>query len=300
MADPRDPPQQRRRQKTIRVVRPSRSSVIAAVAAIAITVFAVGVPFAGDGPKKVFELKDGTDIVGTVIDEGETHYLVRTGDGTNVRVSYESVLRVTTLGATASDATDKKSPGGEPTPRQPVVQPKQVQVRAGTFKMGCYEATTYFDYPCDAWEGPVHSVTLTRDFLMTKSEITQGQYEALVGSNPSRFKSCGADCPVENVTFAEAVRFADLLSADHGLEPCGSGENPYECEGWRLPTEAEWEFAARAGQSYYCSGSEDCNEVAWFHPDANKQTHPVCTKAANGFGLCDMSGNVWEWVWDRY
>jgi formylglycine-generating enzyme required for sulfatase activity len=74
----------------------------------------------------------------------------------------------------------------------------------------------------------------------------------------------------------------------------------YDCEGWRLPTEAEWEHAARGGESYAYAGSNTLEDVGWYSGNSGYETHEVCTLAANGYGLCDLSGNVWEWTWDWY
>ncbi len=173
-----------------------------------------------------------------------------------------------------------------------------VAITAGTFEMGSD------DY------GPVHTVTLTRDFWIGQTEVTQAQYLAGTGASPSYFPSCGSTCPVEQVSWEDAAVYANALSAAEGLEQCytatGSdlaaslGGDPYACEGYRLPTEAEWEYAARGGESYEYSGSETAGDVAWTTENSGFTTHPVAGKAANAFGLYDMSGNVREWNNDWY
>ena len=173
-----------------------------------------------------------------------------------------------------------------------------IAITAGTFEMGSA------DY------GPVHTVTLTHDFWMGQTEVTQAEYLAGTGASPSGFSSCGSTCPVEQVSWEDAAVYANTLSAAEGLELCytsdGSdlaaslGSDPYACEGYRLPTEAEWEYAARGGESYVYSGSDTVGDVAWTSENSGYTTHPVARKAANAFGLYDMSGNVWEWSNDWY
>jgi formylglycine-generating enzyme required for sulfatase activity len=129
----------------------------------------------------------------------------------------------------------------------------------------------------------------------------------VMGSNPSRITSCGATCPVEQVSWVDAAKFANTLSAKEGLQQCYgiSGDSVTwstgpACTGYRLPTEAEWEVAARGGRDTLYSGGTEIGTVAWVEGNSNSTTHPVAQKAANGYGLSDMSGNVWEWVWDWY
>ena len=148
-----------------------------------------------------------------------------------------------------------------------------------------------------------------------KSEVTQELYQKVMGENPSYFK--GSQRPVEDLSWYDAVRFANKLSNLEGREECyqiGSGDSPSvawsnkDCSGWRLPTEAEWEYAARGNEDYKYAGSNSAHDVAWygFYDEGDKNrtvtskgTKDVCTKPKNGFGLCDMSGNVFEWVWDK-
>jgi len=161
-----------------------------------------------------------------------------------------------------------------------------VEVKAGSFEMGSFDGRDN--------EKPVRTVRITRDFWMGKHEVTQREYEQLTGNNPSHFK--GDNLPVEMVSLVDAVRFCEELTRrerEAGRLPQGYV--------YRLPTEAEWEYAARGGhraRATTYAGSDDINAVAWYTSNSGGKTHPVGTKAANELGLHDMSGNVWEWVHD--
>ena len=134
-------------------------------------------------------------------------------------------------------------------------------------------------------EGPQHRVTLTKGYWMMEHEVTQGEWQAVMGSNPSFFSACGASCPVERVSWDDAVAFARRASARDGVT-------------YALPTEAQWEYAARGGGAGVYAGGNDAGAVAWTVEYRGGMTHPVCQKARNGYGLCDMSGNVREWTAD--
>jgi formylglycine-generating enzyme required for sulfatase activity len=144
-----------------------------------------------------------------------------------------------------------------------------------------------------------HQVTLTRDFWLGATEVTQAQWRAVMGSNPSYFDDCDA-CPVERVSWDDAVAYLNALSDREGLGRCydGASFKGLACEGYRLPTEAEWEYAARAGTTGARYG--DLDAIAWHAGDSGGRTRPVGERQPNGWGLHDMLGNVWEWVHDWY
>ncbi|MBN2140422.1 MAG: formylglycine-generating enzyme family protein [Desulfovibrionaceae bacterium] len=167
--------------------------------------------------------------------------------------------------------------------RDPLTGMEFVWVPGGCFLMGCGPWTS----ECHDDESPVHQVCLD-GFWMGKYEVTQGQWQRVTGDNPASFHS-GPRYPIESVSWVDAQRFIDKLNA--------LSKHPH---GFRLPTEAEWEYAARSGgkQENY-SGGNDPDLVAWYGDSAGA-THPVGLKAPNGLGIYDMSGNVWEWTGDAY
>ena len=156
--------------------------------------------------------------------------------------------------------------------------PEMVAIPAGSFDMGST------DHPD---EQPVHRVNVSA-FLLGRTEVTQRQWIAVMGSNPSSFKNCGMDCPVENINWNDAQVFSKKLSQKTGRT-------------YRLPSEAEWEYAARAGNSgkwSFGNGESQLGDYAWFDRNSGATTHIVAQKRPNAFGLYDVHGNVWEWVLD--
>lgn len=159
-----------------------------------------------------------------------------------------------------------------------------VYVSGGTFFMG---ATSEQGSYVDGDESPIHQVTLL-SFCIGRYEVTQEEWQSVMGSNPSKFKE--AKRPVERVNWNDCQEFIRKLNVLTGKQ-------------FRLPTEAEWEYAARGGNNsrgYKYAGSNDIDSVAWHDGNCNRQTHPVGLKSPNELGLYDMAGNVWEWCSDRY
>ena len=159
---------------------------------------------------------------------------------------------------------------------------QMVALQGGTFTMGC---TSEQDSDCEDDEKPAHTVTVS-NFYIGKYEVTQAQWRAIMGNNPSNFK--GDNLPVEMVSWDDIKEFIYRLNARTGKQ-------------YRLPTEAEWEFAARGGnksQGYKYSGSNNIENIAWYDGNSGNTTHPVGQKLSNKLGVYDMNGNVWEWCND--
>lgn len=157
-------------------------------------------------------------------------------------------------------------------------------VAGGTFCMG---ATKSMDSDANDDESPLHDVTLS-DYYIGKTEVTQALWRTVMGTYPSEFR--GDNLPVESVSWNDCQEFIRKLNAKTGKD-------------FRLPTEAEWEYAARGGnrsRGYKYSGSDNIDAIAWYDGSSNSKTHPVATKQANELGIYDMSGNVWEWCSDWY
>jgi formylglycine-generating enzyme required for sulfatase activity len=201
-------------------------------------------------------------------------------------VPFETLPLATDESFESAPATDGAQPGEvrEFTP----LKIKFCWCPPGTFEMGSPETA-----PSHLLNETQHTVTLTRGYWMQQTELTQSQYQQLMGSHPAHYK--GEHLPVESVTWSEATEFARRLSA---LPPEKKVGNQF-----RLPTEAEWEYACRAGAATLFPHGDDeagLEDFAWYHQNSARTTHPVGEKKSNAWGLYDMHGNVAEWCQDYY
>ena len=234
---------------------------------------------------------------------------------------------LTALLVLLSIACNRTEPPPAP-PAPPELRIELASIPAGTFTMGSPPTQ-----PGREPDETPHPVTISRPFLLATTEVTQAQWHAVTGERARAFAQCGSDCPIASVTWFETVEFCNALSKREGLPSCYTIDDAQvtwnrACTGYRLPTEAEWEYAARAGRSdsvpggdlttlkckvdplldaagWYCGNSRvtypDCLDARekW-DGAACAGPHPVAQKTPNAWGLFDLHGNAWEWVWDRH
>jgi len=202
-------------------------------------------------------------------------------DTVQVRAGEQTVLNVVLM------ATPRESPPAVPVSTAPVEQPRQAfEPEMVAIPGGCFQMGSPASEEGRSSDERQHQVCL-KGFEMGRYEVTQGQWQSVTGDNPSRFSDC-ADCPVDLVSWEDVQDYLRKLTSQTGKK-------------YRLPTEAEWEYACRGGVvgQTYCGGDSP-DRVAWYKGNSSNKTHPVGQKAANGFGLYDMSGNVWEWTCSTY
>jgi sulfatase modifying factor 1 len=208
------------------------------------------------------------------------------------------VMEVTATHRPPTPTPTPSPPAATPKPRE-ALMPEMVLVEPGTFSMGSEEG-----FPN---EMPVHEVTISKPYLIGIYAVTNAEYSRLCEET----KKCSVaddSYPVVGINWFEAVEYCNWLSEAAGLSTCYSGKGNFiKCDfsvgGFRLPTEAEWEFAARGGNlssGYLYAGGDDPNQVAWYKSNSGGELHPVGQKLPNELGLHDMSGNSWEWCWDWF
>ena len=217
------------------------------------------------------------------------------------------VPAITEAPPTSTILPPTKTPVPTVTPTQQPIQaiyPDMVLVEAGSFQMGSTDGYAH--------EQPVHTVLISKPFYIAKYEVTFEEYDRFCddthGDRPDDRGWGRGVQPVIHVDWNDAVAYCNWLSEKDGLFPCYSGKGEMvECDfsanGYRLPTEAEWEYAARGGQNsqgFLYAGSDNPDEVAWYANNSNDKLHPVGEKEPNELGLYDMCGNMFEWCWDWY
>ncbi len=167
-----------------------------------------------------------------------------------------------------------------------------VRIEPGTYGQGCEQNWCGFD------EGPVHDVTITRPLLVMETEVLRFQYDRIAGAKNWAFPDCGENCPVTRVSWEEALAFANLINTSLELPLCEADDDPRQCVGWRLPTEAEWEWFARGTSQDRFAGGSNAALVGWIDDNSDDTVHPARLRQTNVNGLWDVTGNVWEWTWD--
>jgi formylglycine-generating enzyme required for sulfatase activity len=286
------------------VLRAERASAISGVrlealpAQLSVTVNIMGAEVLVDG-RRVGRSSGGTDVF-EVAPTAETLEVKRDG-----YVARSERLALQPAGAVAFEVELRRGKGREGSGFCP---DGYVLIKPGNFTMGSPPSEDghygHFDGDCsddaDSYDEAEHSVTITRSFCMKATEVTQREWESVMGNNPSEFKNCGSNCPVEQVSWDDAVSYANALSRLEGLPECYSASTfvGLDCIGYRLPTEAEWEYSARAGTKRATYGA--VGSIAWYEANSGGRTHQVGQKRPNAWGLYDMLGNVAEWTGDWF
>ena len=198
-----------------------------------------------------------------------------------------------------SDTSDTGEPVVEPDPDPYDSWLDTVSIPGATFEMGCTRAD---EWSCDDSELPIRTISLAPIEVM-RTEVPRGMYRAITGGAHRPPGCTQDDCVAVKMSWFDAVAFCNLVSDAEGLTRAYtiSGSTvrwDQSADGWRLPTEAEWEYLARGGRDLIYSGSADLDRVAWTQANADGRAHEVAQKMDNDFELYDMSGNAWEWVWD--